>query len=517
MSVLSIQPTYPIFTDIDGQPLENGFVWIGTANLDPQVNPIIVYWDAALTIPAVQPIRTLGGYPFNSGTPARLYVDSDYSIRVMNKNGSVVYSAPAATELISASMVSYLPAGTGAVATTVQEALYPKIASFGSATVDVLYRLGKNYEAAGTVEKTETRPFLHDYRPLGTAQGGSAVFSTDGANLFIGPGAGNFTMTPLDVPPAGIDRNLQCSHNLGIGVQALGSLTIGYKNVGIGVNAYRLLTTGFGNTAVGRDAGQDQTTGIETTRIGFASGILAQTGNYNVSVGSGSGYSNISGSGNINVGRRSGFNLESGDYNTFVGNESGDGHISGSYNTIIGQAAVSNGVTTGGNNTIIGARITGLENVSGQVVVAAGDGTKYLQTGTLSTNQARLDLVGREVTAVNLAATDGQVAAGSSLLLRSSANVGNAVTQVVFQSRVGQPFSRIVSWGGVTPNISLITNNVETARWNSLGDLQQKVNPTAAALGTNSTMTFALTSNTELQVRVRGTDGVTRTVTLTLA
>lgn len=126
MSALSIQPTYPIFTDIDGQPLEDGFVWIGQANLDPQVNPINVFWDAALTIPASQPIRTLGGYPSNSGTPARLYVNSDYSIRVMNKNGSVVYSAPAATERynggvissINALQVEYNPAGTGAVAST---------------------------------------------------------------------------------------------------------------------------------------------------------------------------------------------------------------------------------------------------------------------------------------------------------------------------------------------------------------------------------------------------------------
>lgn len=131
MSILSIQQTYPIFPDADGQPLENGYIWIGQANLDPQTNPIDVYWDAALTIPAGQPIRTLGGYPSNSGTPARLYVNSDYSIRVMNKNGSVVYSAPVATERYSAAVldgvdasnVSYVPAGTGAVTTDVQTKL----------------------------------------------------------------------------------------------------------------------------------------------------------------------------------------------------------------------------------------------------------------------------------------------------------------------------------------------------------------------------------------------------------
>jgi hypothetical protein len=98
MSALSIQPTFPIFTETDGQPLENGYIWLGEANLDPQVNPINVYWDAALTISAPQPIRTINGYPSRNGTPARLYVNSDYSIRVMNSKGSLVYSAPAATE-----------------------------------------------------------------------------------------------------------------------------------------------------------------------------------------------------------------------------------------------------------------------------------------------------------------------------------------------------------------------------------------------------------------------------------
>lgn len=130
MSALSIQPTYPIFTDIDGQPLEAGYVWLGTANLDPQTNPITVYWDAALTILAPQPIRTLAGYPSNNGTPGRLYVNSDYSIRVMNKNGSTVYSAPTATERysnvvvnVNAENVVYDPPFTNAVQTNVEAKL----------------------------------------------------------------------------------------------------------------------------------------------------------------------------------------------------------------------------------------------------------------------------------------------------------------------------------------------------------------------------------------------------------
>jgi len=93
MSALSIQPTFPIFTDIDGQPLEDGYIFIGAANLNPQTNPIIVYQNAALTTVAVQPIRTRGGYPVFSGTPARFYVASDYSIQVLDSKGSVVYTS----------------------------------------------------------------------------------------------------------------------------------------------------------------------------------------------------------------------------------------------------------------------------------------------------------------------------------------------------------------------------------------------------------------------------------------
>jgi parallel beta-helix repeat protein len=122
MSALSIQPTFPIFTETDGLPLENGYIWIGETNLDPQGNPINVYWDAALTIQAAQPIRTLNGYPSRSGTPARLYVNSDYSIRVQNRNGSLVYSAPAATErygnIINLVDINFIQAGTGAVTRT---------------------------------------------------------------------------------------------------------------------------------------------------------------------------------------------------------------------------------------------------------------------------------------------------------------------------------------------------------------------------------------------------------------
>jgi len=93
MSTVSVPAPYPAFAGADGQPLEDGYIWIGTAGLPPIGNAINVYWDAAQTLAAAQPIRTQGGYPVNSGTPSRLFVGSDYSIQVQDKNGSVVYTS----------------------------------------------------------------------------------------------------------------------------------------------------------------------------------------------------------------------------------------------------------------------------------------------------------------------------------------------------------------------------------------------------------------------------------------
>jgi len=93
MSALSVKPPFPVITDTNGQPLEDGFIYIGIANQDPVTNPINVYWDAALTIPASQPIRTLAGYISRAGTPARLFAGSNYSIVVKNKNNALVYQS----------------------------------------------------------------------------------------------------------------------------------------------------------------------------------------------------------------------------------------------------------------------------------------------------------------------------------------------------------------------------------------------------------------------------------------
>ena len=94
MTTLQITGPYPIFTDLDGTPLDDGYIYIGDANDDPETNPQQVYWDANLTIPATQPIRTSNGYAYRNGTPALIYTSGDFSITIRNKRNEFVLYSP---------------------------------------------------------------------------------------------------------------------------------------------------------------------------------------------------------------------------------------------------------------------------------------------------------------------------------------------------------------------------------------------------------------------------------------
>jgi hypothetical protein len=93
MTLQYIIPPFEVYTDLNGNPLETGYIYIGTTDLNPITNPISVFFDKDLTIPATQPIRTVSGYPSNNGKPAKIYTSRDYSILVQDKNNVLVYSS----------------------------------------------------------------------------------------------------------------------------------------------------------------------------------------------------------------------------------------------------------------------------------------------------------------------------------------------------------------------------------------------------------------------------------------
>lgn len=85
----------PLFLDTTGRLMDGGKIYVGVQDGDPQTNPIIAYFDSALTIVAPQPIRTVGGFIVNVATPASIYVaEGDYSMRVLDSLDNLVEYSP---------------------------------------------------------------------------------------------------------------------------------------------------------------------------------------------------------------------------------------------------------------------------------------------------------------------------------------------------------------------------------------------------------------------------------------
>jgi len=149
----SVESPYPAFADIDGQPLEDGYINIGAANLNPITNPITVYWDSGLTITAAQPIRTSGGYPVYQGTPARFYVVADYSIQVKDKKGNVVYTS-LSDNIISGGIIVLNATGTGS------QTIFTVNSNPSNVYINGVYQNQNTYSYAnGSVTFSQAPPF----------------------------------------------------------------------------------------------------------------------------------------------------------------------------------------------------------------------------------------------------------------------------------------------------------------------------------------------------------------------
>jgi len=229
--------------------------------------------------------------------------------------------------------------------------------------------------------------FIHDFHDSGT----------DGDNVFIGKGAGNFTM--------GGDTFYAASRNTGIGLNSLSSNTTGYQNTAYGSRTLVSNTTGHRNTAIGSRALVFNTGGSENTAIGFHALLSNTTGYHNVGLGA---YANL-------------FN-ETGSNNTIVGYEAGAGqetitHKSG--NVLLGYRAGFN--ETGSNKLYI-------ENSDASTPLIGGDfaADEVYLNGSVGIGTAnpghKLDVVGN----VFIRGTDGFNAQDEDAVLHFG-HVGHAI------------------------------------------------------------------------------------------
>jgi hypothetical protein len=140
MTLTQLAPPYPIFTDKSGLPLDKGYLYFGTANLNPETNPITVYYDAALTQPAAQPLRTSNGYVMRNGSPAIIYANSYFSVTVRDKNRAMVIYSPVGygilpgTTASNTDQLTYNQGSTGAVSRVLTTRLqdYVSVKDFGA-------------------------------------------------------------------------------------------------------------------------------------------------------------------------------------------------------------------------------------------------------------------------------------------------------------------------------------------------------------------------------------------------
>jgi hypothetical protein len=115
MTANLIKNPFIVFTDTDGKPLDAGFIYVGHPGLDAEFNQKSIYSDTALSTPLSQPIKTSGGIPSISGTATPFYSDGDYSIKVKNKKGELVFSSLNENDRLDAEFLTFVQSGAGAI------------------------------------------------------------------------------------------------------------------------------------------------------------------------------------------------------------------------------------------------------------------------------------------------------------------------------------------------------------------------------------------------------------------
>ena len=300
--------------DMQGRPLDAGKVYFGEPNKDPELYPINVFYDEALTIVAAQPIRTMGGFMNASGQMVEVYAaETSYSVKVLDGYGrQVFYQESMSSTSTSASVSTRLPY-PGAITrmqadknldyisvndfssiTDIEVALTDKRIDMLGQTIAVASLPTKNqyYNGWFSVNNQEYRSDLSqdtrisntgvsigantpkpaiDYTGMVIAIGNGAMTNWSNARSCIAMGtralndmeAGRYNIA------IGLESQFHCkSDDNGTGT--------GTRNVSIGDNSLRFNVLGRGNIAMGRNTAQAIENASNNTAIG--SGAMAGIG-----------------------------------------------------------------------------------------------------------------------------------------------------------------------------------------------------------------------------------------------
>lgn len=310
----------------------------------------------------------------------------------------------------------------------------------------------------------------------------SAAPTTSGTSILYGDGSGGFSNVTVGsgltfstgTLSSAITATTSTSTKLGLntGSTNAGAILVG-NTVGTTLNS----STAYNDVAIGNNALVDASGG-EYTAVGVEAARYA-TGTQNTAFG----YQAFRGDSFVAFSKTGDANCAFGTYalrnfqsntngNTALGWQSGGSLTQGDYNVFVGRNSAT-GVTSGSSNVVI----SGTANIPFSSIA--------LQNCTL---------VG--------------------------ASAGKAVTSNLSNATMLGSFTGVESGGlTVANNYVVLSDGAGTwkAYWDNNQNFVTKVSGTAPTLPSNSTMTFELTSNTQLKIFVKGTDGVTRSTTLTLS
>ncbi|MEO8512041.1 MAG: tail fiber domain-containing protein [Ignavibacteria bacterium] len=194
----------------------------------------------------------------------------------------------------------------------------------------------------GIIFKGGTR-FIHDFAPPGAF----------GSNVFIGIGAGNFTMVFTG-------NTLNSSFNTSVGSSTLASLTSGANNSAFGYTSMFDNTSGNNNSAFGHSSLNNNTTGGSNSSFGFESLFNNFSASSNLSFGYQNLKANTTGDQNSAFGSQSMWTNSTGSFNCSFGFQSLLGNTTASRSSAFGyQSLTSN---NGINNNAFGYQSLQLSN-----------------------------------------------------------------------------------------------------------------------------------------------------------
>lgn len=325
------------------------------------------------------------------------------------------------------------------------------------------------------------------------------------SNLFLGDGAGNYTLTGTKNFLMGTDAGsvaTTATFNASLGYRALRLVTSGSNNVAIGNNAGENITTSGDNIAIG-DSTLTQLAGGSglNTVVGPAAGGQLSSGNTNTLYGYAAGY-NYTGaeSGNIIVGidrgvlgesniTRIGFNATHASIQTKC-------FVDGIYNIAVGATAgVVLSDSTGQIGSISGASTT---------VLLGGTKPSWGQVDLTTQVTGVLPIANGGTNANAMATTDGVVYFdGTRLVTTSAGTAGQVLTSNGAGVAPTYQANSTITWTVTTVNASMVASNGYIA--NKAGLLTMTL-PMTAAVGD----TFEITGiNTAVGWRIAQNAGQT--------